>query len=257
MTRLTILALSIGLAAAQFVTSAPSVMPSWLAPYPGSAPQNRQQGNIAESTYTVAAPAREVVAHFRTLFASAKLPFDPSPLGYGFMIRAAAPECDLDISIRRFDPGTQVKVTCSPRLASTEQIVNRQSQQRAERSQNDPMKKFDTPVYPEAKAPQSPLTWPSWLTRVDGAKLTIEKFPGQLRSSFKSSPTREAIQYFYADLLTTHGYRVTQAQAAVPEKFGSWVQASIDPDPQLGRRVVIWVKIKPDGANFAVDLSMQ
>jgi len=255
--RALICALSIACAVAQFVTPVPSVMPAWLVPYPGASAQNRQMGNAVESAYTIAAQPHEVLAHFRTLFASAGLPFQPSPAGFGFLIRAAAPECDLDISIRRRDPDTAVKVTCSPRLASTEQMTDLRAQQRAEHAQGDPMAKFDAPVYPRPKAAIPPLTWPAWLVRVDGARLSVEKFPGMLKSSFTSSPTREAIQAFYANLLRAHGYRVTQGLAAVPEKFGSWVQGRGGPDNQLGSSFVIWVKIKPAGAGFAVELSMQ
>ncbi len=251
-------ALSMTYAAAQFVSPVPAVMPTWLAPYPGASPQNRQMGNTVESTYTVAAPPRDIVSHFRTIFSSARLPFEPDPMGYGFLIRAAAPECDLEISIRRRDPDTAVKVTCSPRLAANERMADLQAQQRAAHTQGgDPMKRFDSPVYPEPKAAATPLTWPSWLVRVDGAKLSVEKSSGQMKSSFTSSPTREGIQAFYVGLLTAHGYRVTQSPAAVAEKFGAWVQGSSGPDNEFGRRVVIRVNIKPAGENFTVELSIQ
>jgi hypothetical protein len=257
MSRLLISAMSMVYAAAQFVTPVPAVMPAWLVPYPGASAQNRQTGHAAESTYTIAAPPHDILAHFRTLFSSAGLPFEPDAMGYGFLIRAAAAECDLDISIRRRDPDTTVRVTCSPRLAANERMADLRAQQRAEHAQSDPMKKFDTPVYPQPKAAVAPLTWPSWLVRVDGARLSVEKHTGQLKSSFMSSPTREAIQAFYAGLLNAHSYRVTQGLAAVPEKFGSWVHATAGPDNDLGRRVVIWVKIRPVGQDFAVELTLQ
>ena len=244
-------------AAAQFVTPVPSVMPAWLVPYPGAGAQNRQVLNTVESRYTVAAAPHDVLAHFRALFGAAGLPFEPDPLGGGFLIRAAAPECDLDISIRRRDSDTEVKVTCSPRLAANEYMANLHAQEGAKQAESDPMKKFDTPVYPQPRAPQPPLTWPSWLVRVDGATLPVEKSPGRLSSSFVSRPTRDAIQYFYATLLSSHGYRVTQGLAAAPEKFGSWVQGTTDADGRLGRRVVIGVKIRPAGQDFAVELSLQ
>ncbi|HVO97844.1 MAG TPA: hypothetical protein VMT15_07245 [Bryobacteraceae bacterium] len=256
MSRLFLCALFMAWAAAQFVTPVPSVMPAWVVPYPGASAANRHMGNAVESTYTVAAPPHDVLTHFRTLFASAGLPFQPDPMGGGFLIRAAAPECDIDVTIQRRDPQTAVRVTCSPRLAANERMADLRAQQRAEHAQGDPMKKFDTPVYPQPKAPQAPLAWPSWLVRVDGATLPVERFPGQLKSSFMSTPTREGIQAFYADLLAAHNYRVTQGLAAVPEKFGSWVQGSANPD-QLGRRVVIWIKIRPVGKDFAVELSLQ
>jgi hypothetical protein len=243
-------------AAAQFVTPVPSVMPAWLVPYPGAGSQSRKIFNTVESSYTVAAAPHEVLAHFRTLFASAGLPFEPDPLGGGFLIRSAAPECDLEVSIQRRDSNTAVKVTCSPRLAANEYMMNLRAQEKAQQAQSDGMKKFDTPVYPQPKAPLPPLTWPSWLVRVDGVALPAEKSPGRLSSSFVSSPTRDAIQYFYATLLSSHGYRVTQGLAAAPEKFGSWVQGTADADGQPGRRIV-GVKIRPAGQNFTVELSVQ
>jgi hypothetical protein len=244
-------------AMAQFVTPVPSVMPAWLIPYPGAGAQSRQIFNSVESSYTLAAAPHEVLAHFRTLFSAASLPFQPDPLGGGFLIRSAAPECDLDISIRRRDSNTEVKVTCSPRLAANQYMANLHAQERAKQAENDTMKKFDTPVYPQPKAPVLPLAWPSWLVRVDGAALPVEKSPGRLSSSFVSSPTRDAIQSFYATLLSSHGYRVTQGLAAAPEKFGSWVQGTADAGVQPGRMVVISVKIRPAGQDFAVELSLQ
>lgn len=257
MRRLLIWAFPIASAAAQFVTPVPAVMPAWLVPYPGAAADNKQALNTSVSTYTVSAPAHDVVSHFRTLFASAGLPFRPDAMGFGFEIRVAAPECDLDISIRRWDPGTKVKVTCSPRLAVNARIEAQQAQEKAARAKDDPMKKFDAPVYPQKKSPQPALTWPAWLVRVDGAKLPVERLSGQLKASFTCQPPRENIQAFYASLLESHGYRVTQGLAAVPAQFGSWVLGRASPDGQLGRNAVIRVEIKPAGGNFTVQLSLQ
>jgi hypothetical protein len=39
--------------------------------------------------------------------------------------------------------------------------------------------------------------------------------------------------------------------------FGSWVQGTADPDPELGRKSVIWVKIKPAGQAFQVEITAQ
>jgi hypothetical protein len=253
--RCLIYALSMGCAAAQFVTPVPSVMPAWVVPYPGASAQDRKMLNSVESTYTVSVAPHDVLSHFRTLFASAGLPFQPDPMGGGFLIRAAAPECDLEVSIRRRDPDTTVKVNCSPRLAANEQMANEHARIRAEQDKTDPMKKFDAPVYPQPKGPVAPLTWPSWLVRVDGARLLVERLSGQLKSTFRSSPTREAIQAFYADLLSSHNYRVRQGVSPAVEKFGSWVEGTADLDN--GRHAVIWIKIKPAGENFDVELTLQ
>ena len=246
-----------GWVSAQFVTPTPAVIPGWVVPYPGATAQTRQMGNASESTYSIPAPARDVLSHFRSQFASAGVPFQPEAMGYGFLIRTSVPEGELSISIERFEPNTRVKVTCSPRLAATARIEQEHAESIARQAQNDSMKKFDKPVYPQPKPPAPPLTWPSWLVRVDGAKLDIQKLQGQLRSSFVSRPTREAIQAFYANLLAQHGYRVKQGLAAVPEQFGSWVQANASPDAELGRNISVWVQIKPSGQNFNVELSLQ
>jgi hypothetical protein len=253
--RCLIYALSMACAAAQFVTPVPSVMPGWVVPYPGASAQDRKVLSSVESTYAVAVAPRDVLSHFRTLFASARLPFQPDAMGGGFLIRAAAPECDLEVSIRRRDSDTTVKVNCSPRLAANEQMANEHARIRAAQDKTDPMKKFDTPVYPEPKGPVAPLIWPSWLVRVDGARLTVEKLAGQLKSTFTSSPTREAIQAFYAGLLSSHNYRVTQGVSPAAQKFGSWLQATTD--LENGRRSVIWIKIRPAGENFDVELTLQ
>jgi len=256
MRRLSILAFTAACAAAQFVTPDPAVMPAWIVPYPGVTPVDKQELRIATSSYTTGAPPHDVLTHFRNLFAAAKLPFQPDAMGYGFLIRSAAPGCDLDISIRRLDPGTSVRVTCSPRLAVNARIAAEQKQAAAAREQSNPMKKFDTPVYPE-KSVQPALAWPAWLVRVDGAKLPVEKLAGQSRSSFLSQPPRENIQAFYASLLESHGFRVTQGLAAVPAQFGSWVTGSANPDGELKRNLTIRVQIKPQGQNFSVLLSVQ
>jgi len=39
------------------------------------------------------------------------------------------------------------------------------------------------------------------------------------------------------------------------QKFGSWLQATTD--LENGRRSVIWIKIRPAGENFDVELTLQ
>jgi len=248
---LAILVLALRCAAGDFATPVPSVMPAWVRPYPGVSAENRRKGNSVESAFTVTAAPHDVLSHYRALFKSAAVPFDPDPMGGGFLIRALLPECDLEVAIRRQDPNTTVRVTCSPRLAATQRIIDEHTEEhaqaRAAEDRSDGMKKFDTPVYPEHKA-SAPLVWPSWLVCVDGTKLRVERLPGQLKSSFRAMPPREAIQAYYTRLLAAHRYRVTS---------GLWLEATADPDVELGRRVVVWVKIKPAGEDFAVDITVQ
>jgi len=243
------------LAMSQIPHPVPPVWPSWVVPYPGASARTRQSSALIESTYTTPAPPHDVLSHYRQLFAAAGVRFDPAAAG-GFIIRAPLPECDLSINIRPRDSDTEVRVTCAAKFASTDRIRAQHEATEAERRLNDPMKKYDTPVYPKPDT-TPPLRWPPWLVRVDGAKLPVEKFPGQMRSHFVSQPSRDAIQAFYANLLAAHGYRVVQRLAAVPEKFGSWVEATADPDNDQRRKVVICVQIRPAGQNFSVELSVQ
>jgi hypothetical protein len=237
--RLAILLLTLRCAAGDFATPVPSVMPAWIRPYPGVPAENRRKGNSVESSFTAPVAPHDVLSHYRALFKAAGVPFDPDPMGGGFLIRAALPECDFEVAIRRVDADTSVRVTCSPRLAATQRIIEEHAQARAAQERSDGMKKFDTPVYPEHKAP---LTWPPWLVCVDGARLRVEKLPGQLKSSFRAMPPREAIQAYYTRLLVAHGYKVAS---------GLWLHATAAPD------LVVWVKIKPAGEDFSVEITVQ
>jgi hypothetical protein len=184
------------------------------------------------------------------------LAFKPNDTGDGFFVRVAAAECDLAISIRARAAQTEVKVTCSPKAPLDERLVQLPAHETGAPKETTSMKKFDKPVYPDAKA-QAALVWPAWLVRVDGARLEVRRLQGQLKSTFTSAPTREDIESFYAKLLDAQNYKVTKGQAAAPDQFGSWLQATADPDPAMGRKVVIWIKIKPAGKDFDVEITVQ
>jgi len=74
---------------------------------------------------------------------------------------------------------------------------------------------------------------------------------------FSVAPPRYAIEVFYADLLGAYGYHVNKSPSNSPEVFGSWVEGTADPDAELGRKTVIWVKIKPAGQNFNIEITVQ
>jgi hypothetical protein len=231
-------------------------MPAWLVPYPGVTAQSRLTANGAEVAYTVEAPIQDVLAHFRKLVATKGLPFAPNDTGDGYFIRASAAECDLAISIRARNADTAVKVTCSPKATFDQRLVQLPAHETGPSKETTGMKKFDKPVYPDAKAAAA-LIWPAWLVRVDGARLGTQRLQGQLKSSFQAAPPRGDIETFYEKLLDLHGYKVIKGSAAAADKFGNWVQATADPDAQLGHKVVIWVKVKPVGANFDVEITVQ
>ena len=256
MSRVLIWVLLLACAGALCGAQGPPEMPAWLVPYPGVTAQSRQTANGAEVAYTVEAPIQDVLAHFRKLVATKGLPFAPNDTGDGYFIRTAAAECDLAISIRARDADTAVKVTCSPKSALDQRLVQLPAHETGPSKETTGMKKFDKPVYPDAKAAAA-LIWPAWLVRVDGARLGTQRLQGQLKSSFQAAPPRGDIETFYEKLLDLHGYKVIKGSAAAADKFGNWVQATADPDAQLGHKVVIWVKVKPVGANFDVEITVQ
>jgi len=253
MSRVLIWVLLLACASALCGAQGPPEMPAWLVPYPGVTAQSRQTANGAEVAYTVEAPIQDVLAHFRKLVATKGLPFAPNDTGDGYFIRTAAAECDLAISIRARDADTAVKVTCSPKSALDQRLVQLPAHETGPSKETTGMKKFDKPVYPDT----ANIVWPAWLVRVDGAKLGVRKVYGQLKSTFEAAPPQGDIETFYEKLLDLHGYKVIKGSAAAADKFGNWVQATADPDAQLGRKVVIWVKVKPAGANFEVAITVQ
>lgn len=238
-------------------------MPSWVVVYPGTTAQDRQTGDGVESSYVVGATMGEVLEHFRKLFAAEGLPFNPESTGDGFFIRAKAPECDLAISIRRRNthaaeddqPESAVKVTCSAKQGSTMATIWVPVQDKPKPETTEVMKKFDKPYYPAPKTGPS-LRWPSWLVEVDGSKPAVQRLSGELKSTFTAAPPRGDIEYFYSGLFDLHDYQVSKGVSPAAQ-FGSWLQATADPDPELGRKVVIWIKIKPVGGNFNVEITVK
>jgi hypothetical protein len=239
-------------------------MPAWLSAYPGTDEQTRSLGPLVESSYTAAAPPRDVLSHFRQLFKTAGLPFQPSAAGNGFMIRAAPPECDLFIRIRRMDDGTAVQVTCTS-TPGREQAQRTLAQ--AEESHHDrinSMEKFDRPVYPQPKraVPMPPLAWPSWLLRIDGERLDVQKgvdgvMMHYLKSSFLCALPRNDIQTYYADLLNSNGYPVyLRSLASTPKDRKAWVEGAQPLEGRAGRRFVIRIDLTPANDLVTVELRM-
>jgi len=257
-------ALALACAAAQAGAQAAPAMPAWLVPYPGTSAETKQLSDGVEASYSAAASPRDVIAWFGKVFAEKGLKFEPLPTGDGYFVRADAPECGLAVSIRARSgrptlddpPDTAVKVTCTAKGTANQGTVWQTVKDPPVHDTTTAMKKFDKPVYPDAKA-SAALRWPSWLVAVDGGRLPVERLSGQLKSSFAAAPPRYAIEVFYADLLDAHGYRVNRSPANSPVVFGSWVQGTADPDPELGRKSVIWVKIKPAGQAFQVEITAQ
>ena len=241
--------------------------PGWLIPYPGASAETKQLSDGVEVSYSAAATPREVISWFRKVFADNGLKFEPMPTGDGYFARVGAPECGLAVSIRARaghstvddPPNTAVRLTCTAKGTVNQGTGNGQVWQAVKdppvHDTTDAMKKFDKPVYPDAKA--AALKWPSWLVAVDGGRLAVERYSGLLKSSFTAAPPRFATEVFYADLLDAHGYHVNKSPANSAEVFGSWVEGTADPDAELGRKTVIWIKMKPAGKAFQVEITVQ
>jgi len=248
---------------AQTVAQVAPGMPSWVVVFPGATAQERKAGDEIESSYVVGATMNEVLSHFRKLFEQKRLPFDPESTGDGFFIRSKVPECDLAISIRRRNshaaeddqPETAVKVTCSAKEGSSVGTVWVPVQHKPKPDTTEGMKKFDKPYYPPPKTGPG-IRWPSWLVEVDGSKPAVQRLSGALKSTFTAAPPRGDIEYFYSGLFDSHDYHVTRGVSPAAQ-FGSWLQATADLDPELGRKVVIWVRIKPVGGDFSVEITVQ
>jgi hypothetical protein len=240
-------------------------MPAWLTPYPGVDEQTRRLGPLVESNYTAAAPPRDVLSHFRRLFAAAGQPFQPSAAGNGFMISSALPECDLFIRIRRMEAGTAVQVTCTDGPGREQAQRTLAQAEQSHHSHIDAMEKYDRPVYPPPKRPappMPPLTWPSWLLRIDGQPLDVQKgidgvMMHYLKSSFLCALPRNDIQTYYADLLNSNGYPVyLRSLAITPKNRKAWVEGARYLEGRAGRRFVIRIDFTPSDDMVTVDLRM-
>jgi len=239
-------------------------MPVWPLPYPGSSAETRQLSDGIEATYSAAATPQEVIAYFKKLFMDKALKFEPMPTGDGYFARIDASECALAVSVRRRashvdaddTPETSVKVTFTQKIAANPGGIWQPMKDPPVHDTTDAMKKFDKPVYPDAKAAAA-LKWPSWLVSVDGTRLPVQRFSGLLKSNCAAAPPRYSIEVFYWALLDAHGYHVNQSPSNSPEVFGSWIEGTADPDTELDRKTAIWVKIKPAGQNFNIEITVQ
>ena len=258
----------------------PPAMPAWLAPYPGATAETRASSVLIESAYQTSAAPTDVVTHYQKLFAAAGLPFHPNLDGIGTAIRSSAPECDLLIQIRERAPGSSVRVSCaakSPELTETapppppekptyEQRVakiHEDSQKAVEahwdavRTSNEKMEKYDQPVYPVARPPLPPLSWPEWLVSCEGSQLKVQKGVDQfklsyLKTTFTSVQDRAKVQAFYAHLLNANGYAVEfQSNRAAPANAKVMVQGAYYPGEKPGPRIIVRAEITP------VDIAQQ
>lgn len=224
-------------------------MPGWLTPYPGVTTQTSASKALLESTYSVPDKPSVIIEHYRKLFASQGLPYIPNFDGMGNVVRAAAAECDLMITIRAQDSATHVRVDCAAKSVPAESWTalpdtNPRSPARAP-GRTSPViaarRNVDADarhqqlvkdlnihkVYQDAPAP--PLVWPEWLVHHKGSKLAAR--PGvdpaghdYLKSTFVTSTPMTAVYAFYEDLLNAHEYRVHNSQLATGQTISGVVQ---------------------------------
>jgi hypothetical protein len=206
-----------------------------------------------------------VLSHFRQLFATAGLPFQPSAAGNGFMIRAAPPECDLFIRIRRMDTGTAVQLTCTNGPGRDAAQRAREQCEESHRGRIDSMEKYDRPVYPPQNGPRRRCRRlpgrpgcrasmaRAWMFRrvVDGV------MKHYLKSSFECALPRNDVQTYYADLLNSNGYPVyLRSLASTPKDRKAWVEGAQYLEGRAGRRFVIRIDLTPADDLLTVDLRM-
>jgi hypothetical protein len=210
-------------------------MPPWLAAYPGITAQTAKFKSLLESTYTTPARPSAVTEHYRKLFESRNLPFVPNFDGMGTVVRAAAAECDLMITIHAQDSGTEVRVDCAAKSPASETWTAVPSASRAPQIPSELMARHNQlvkdlnihPVYHDAPAP--PLVWPSWLVHVKGGKLAPQAGVDPagnktLRSRYTTSAPMTEIYAFYLDALKANEYPVHSSKLSTGQTISGIVQ---------------------------------
>lgn len=217
-------------------------MPAWLANYPDVTAQTTKANGLVESNYTAVARPEAVSGHYRKLFEAQNLPFVPNFDGMGTVVRAAAADCDLLISIRAEGKATLVRVDCtgpSPSSGTWKAAgesgatlprtgTRRLSSVTGDSSYNELVKRMNIhPVYKDAPAP--PLVWPEWLVHVKGGRLAarqgVDRAGHQyLKSTYVTSAPMTAIHMFYEDLLKSHEYPVHSGSLGTGQTISGIVQ---------------------------------
>jgi hypothetical protein len=247
-------------------------MPAWLISYPGASVSTNVTPGLVEATFETAAPASDVVAHYRKLFEAAGLDFHPNFDGIGTSIRGTAREGDLLILIRRQGGSTTVRADLTAKSAALAPTpatpppasIAREPRSRATETgqqhvQN--MEKFDSPFRPPPRQPPPTLSWPAWLVPIDGETAPIRKGVDHvglkiLTSTYASRAERNDIQSYYADLLRAHGFAVrSQSGASWPANRKAWLEAA-DYALGAGPGIEIRVEVVQAGSFMQVDLRM-
>lgn len=265
-----------------------SSLPAWLESYPGAIPAVRSSDGLVESSYTIAAQPADIVQHYRKLFESAGVPFQPNPDGIGTSIRTAAPECDLLILIRARQEGSFVDVNCSAKKQSAAPSLPVEIRVTPTRPQAPsttpppphPMTADEMMeqhhkiaaemglhrVHPDAPAP--PLVWPAWLVQTGGTSLrttrgvNFEK-DAMLKAQYTTNVPMTEIYRFYRELLNAHEYPARssmstgQTQSGIQQNAVGYVEGYNYPDGAPGAYSIIHVSFSRSVLNGPITVSLQ
>jgi hypothetical protein len=123
------------------------------------------------------------------------------------------------------------------------------------------------PDYQDAPAP--PLVFPSWLVRMDGARVSLKQGVDQshkayLEARYISSQPMSAIYSFYEDLLNANEYRVHtsklstgQTISGIVQNAWGFVEGTNYPDGAPGPRTVIHVGFSRSNLNDPITVTMR
>lgn len=269
--------------------------PAWLADYPAATADVHQSDLLIEHTYTAAAQASEVLAHYRKLFEGASLSFQPNPDGIGTSIRAAAPECDLLIQIRTRSAGTFVDVNCAARItapAKPVQVITGRTQPvrtgvnssgpgtvsrtapQAPAIPPDWMERHKEKAaemgigrkHPDAPAP--PLVWPSWLTHINGTALRPQQGVdyaknAMLTAKYATNVPMTELAAFYRGLMNSHEYpagggiQTGQTMTGIQQNALGNLEGFNYPDGAPGAHTVIHVNFDRSVLNGPITVTLR
>jgi hypothetical protein len=232
-------------------------LPSWLAPYHGAELQTKTYPALVEVTYTIGAAADPVAGHYRKLLAAQSLDVQANADGAGgTVLRAAAAECNLLITIRPQAAGTFVRVNCAAKgemvnathstssLAIPAGAMSRHNQLVAEMGIHRQRE--------DAEAP--PLVWPDWLVHVNGSRLHVQTGVDQagnqiMKARYVTSAPMTEIFAFYKDQLTAHEYPVYRGAViggstmkGVQQNANGYVEGDNYPNGSPGPRTEISIR---------------
>ncbi len=134
-----------------------------------------------------------------------------------------------------------------PKRPVSQDVQERMDEQ--ERKGTERMEKYDQPVAPR---PRPSVSWPAWLTHIEGQPLRVQKTSSSwMTASYTTNMDSDAIRSFYADLLSYHGYSVDpipdrpRSRVGSPADHMGSVKGVSYPNGSPGPRFEILVQFRP------------